>query len=817
MKKLFFGILTTFLFCSIQHLNAQKKEGVDKIKSNYDLQKLSDLRYKYKKSDEDEKQKAYDIADQKGWKKKVVFPDGSIAELQRVTNEGNPIYYTTLNVDASNSTRTNHLNSGGSLGLNLNGNDMTAHVWDAGIARTTHQEYDGPGGSNRYSVGDGSSSLNPHSGHVTGTIMASGVVANAKGMVPESNVIGYNWTSDKSEATSAASNGMLISNHSYGFAPRDPVSGNPLLPNYYFGGYITESRDWDELMFNAPYYLMVVAAGNSGNDDTVNGAPLNGLSGFDKLTGHSTSKNNLVVANAQDANVSSAGDLISAVINSGSSEGPTDDLRIKPDITGNGTSVYSTNVGSDTSYYPDTGTSMASPNIAGSLLLLQEHWYNLNTNYLRSATLKGLAIHTADDLGTAGPDAIYGWGLMNAKRAAEVISSKGSQSKVEELILNSGSSYTFTVDSDGINPLIASISWTDRPGTATTTLNSSNPVLVNDLDIRVSKAATTFYPFRLQSITSTGTGDNIVDPFERINVNDACGTYTITISHKGSLVGGSQNYSLIVTGISNLKITGPDLVCSGSKTYSFSSSNITWSISNSSLASIVPNGNTVDVTKIGNGTVILSATVPSSDCGPAATFSKTITLGKAVSINLLYFENQNRYDANVIIAGSNITATPTYSVLSSSGYSVLLMIPNPDGSYTLRGRGTTNSWVKTVNINVSTSCGTYTKNIVMTPPQTAGGGCDYTLQSTDTNTYALVQIPDCDLYLEANTTKEGSMNLNPVNTSLNTYSIRVYDMNGILVLQTEEQSISLESLKKGFYIIKAIWNGKEMTKKVAKK
>jgi len=46
MKKLFFGILTTFLFCSIQHLNAQKKEGVDKIKSNYDLQKLSDLRYK---------------------------------------------------------------------------------------------------------------------------------------------------------------------------------------------------------------------------------------------------------------------------------------------------------------------------------------------------------------------------------------------------------------------------------------------------------------------------------------------------------------------------------------------------------------------------------------------------------------------------------------------------------------------------------------------------------------------------------------------------------------------------------------------------
>jgi hypothetical protein len=264
------------------------------------------------------------------------------------------------------------------------------------------------------------------------------------------------------------------------------------------------------------------------------------------------------------------------------------------------------------------------------------------------------------------------------------------------------------------------------------------------------------------------------------------------------------------------EISGENYICSGSKTYSFSNSNVTWSISNSSLASIVSNGNTVTVTKVGNGTVTLSANIPRSDCGLAATFSKTISLGKAVSVNLLYFENQNRYEANVIIAGSNITATPTYSVLSSSGYSVLLMIPNSDGSFTLRGSGSTTSWVKTVKVNVPTSCGTYTKNIVMTPPSTAGGGCDYTLQSTDTNTYALVQIPDCDLYLESNNTTETSMNRNAATTSLNTYSIRVYDMNGILVLQTEEQSISLESLKKGFYIIKAIWNGKETTKKVAK-
>ncbi|MDP3359963.1 MAG: S8 family serine peptidase [Lutibacter sp.] len=584
MKRIIFGLFIIALFFNVQQINAQKKEDIDKIKSTYDLEKLSNLEKESRKRNKDDKQKADSLANQKGWGKKIEFPDGSIAELQRVSNEGKPIYYTTFNVDASKSTRTNHLNSSGSLGLNLNGNNMTAHVWDNGIARITHQEYDGPGGNNRYSVGDGTTTLNFHAAHVTGTIMASGIVARAKGMAPESNVIGYDWILDEPEVISAASNGMLISNHSYGFRQRD-LYGNPLLPNYYFGGYITESRTWDEIMFNAPYYLMVVAAGNSGNDDTVNGSPLNGLSGFDKLTGHSTSKNNLVVANAQDANVTVEGYLVSAIINSTSSEGPTDDLRIKPDITGNGTDVYSTFEFSDNAYnefIEISGTSMATPNVAGSLLLLQEHWYNLNSSYLKSATLKGLVLHTADDLGSTGPDAIYGWGLLNSKKAAETITSEGNESKIDELTLNSGNSYTFTVDSDGVNPLIASISWTDRAGIATTQLNSTTPILVNDLDIKVFKSGITYYPYKLESVTTTGTGDNSVDPFELVNVNNASGTYTITISHKGTLIGGNQNYSLIVTGISNIELLGTSLICSSSsETFTLNNvgTNVSWQTS----------------------------------------------------------------------------------------------------------------------------------------------------------------------------------------------------------------------------------------------
>ncbi|MBT8265538.1 MAG: S8 family serine peptidase [Bacteroidia bacterium] len=524
---------------------AQTDSEKEQITSRYDQQKILQLQSNFSAKAVLEKQRAVEMASLNNWPL-IVEKDGAYMELMRVSIDGSPIYYTTFNVAAAKSTRADHLNNGGSLGLNLDGQNMTAHVWDGGLARSTHQEYDGPGGNNRFSIGDGTSTLNYHSAHVTGTIIASGVQANAKGMAPQAQAVGYDWNSDLAEASSAANSGMLVSNHSYGFR-------SDLVPDQYFGAYIADSRDWDDLLFNAPNYLMVVAAGNDGNSN-YNGQPLDGNSAYDKLTGHSTSKNNLVVANALDANIDANGNLISVSINSSSSEGPTDDYRIKPDITGNGTSVYSTYESSDTAYNSITGTSMASPNVAGSCILLQQHANNVNGSFMKAATLKGIVLHTADDGGASGPDAIFGWGLMNSKRAAEAISNNGNESKIEELTLTSGQTYQITVDSDGVNDLMASISWTDRAGTATSATNSNTPVLVNDLDLRVSQGASTYTPWKLTSITSNGQGDNNVDPYERVDVIGASGTYTVTITHKGSLVGGSQNYSLIITGLSSTPV-----------------------------------------------------------------------------------------------------------------------------------------------------------------------------------------------------------------------------------------------------------------------
>ncbi|MDC0007024.1 S8 family serine peptidase, partial [Winogradskyella sp.] len=549
MKKISFYFLCFFVSINLQAQN-KYTDILNSIKTSYDQNKLTSLSSEFSQRQARLKEAAVVYARLNNIPIRYEKEDGTLLELQYITEDGTPIYYTTFNVDAAISTRTNFLNTGGGLGLALNGDDLTAHVWDGGLARATHQEYDGAGGNNRFSVGDLSTTLNFHAAHVTGTIMASGVVADAKGMAWQADAVGYDWNNDESEAAAAAAAGMLLSNHSYGYGMRDQ-NGNPQLPALWLGGYITDSRNWDNIMYNAPYYLMVVAAGNDGYDDTANTEPLGGASAFDKLSGHATSKNNLVVANANDAIINVDGTLQSVSKNGSSSEGPTDDYRIKPDITGNGTGLYSTYESTDVSYNTITGTSMASPNVMGSLLLLQEHYFNLYGTFMRAATLKGLALHTADDAGVIGPDANFGWGLLNTKKAAEILTTAVAPSGsaiVKELTLNEGETYQITIQSNGVDPLLASISWTDIGGTVQTVVNDNTSRLVNDLDVRLTNG-TPYTPWKLTGVDSNGKGDNTVDPYERIDIDGASGVYTLTVSHKGSLNTGSQNFSLIVSGI----------------------------------------------------------------------------------------------------------------------------------------------------------------------------------------------------------------------------------------------------------------------------
>ena len=397
---------------------SQTKEDVEKITKDYDLEKLKELQVSYKSKEAIEKKAAYEAAERNGWPIIIKKEDGTLQELMKLTPDGFPLYYSTNNVAAARSTRTNFLNTGGGLGLSLDGQNMVARVWDGGTVRRSHSGF----GVRVITVDDAGSTFEAHATHVTGTVIAlpwGSTSANIKGMASQATARTFNWTDDETEALSEVSLGMLVSNHSYGV----PVTGsNGPLPAWYIGSYVEDSRAWDEIAYLAPFYLPVYSAGNDGlNND--NSQPI--IFGFDKLVGNKVAKNVLTVANAQDAMIAADGSLVSVSISASSSQGPSDDRRIKPDIAGNGSGVTSLNSTSNTSTISMSGTSMASPNVTGTLLLLQQHYKNLTNSFMFASTLKGLVCHTSDDAGNVGPDPVFGWGLLNAKKAAETISNNG--------------------------------------------------------------------------------------------------------------------------------------------------------------------------------------------------------------------------------------------------------------------------------------------------------------------------------------------------------------------------------------------------------
>jgi len=675
--------------------SAQTREQRAKIIKNYDQKKLSELKAAFEADYFSAKSEALAMAKIKGWPVTQRNADGSYAELQKISAEGEPLYYSTNNAGSAITSRTNKLHTGGSLGLNLNGQGMIAGVWDGGAVRGTHQDLTG-----RVIIKDGvpfsqtTAEASNHPTHVTGTIIGSGSGnAAAKGMAYQATAWTNDWNNDKAEATAEASQGLLISNHSYG------IHASNQLPLYYYGAYMQEAKDWDNIMFNAPYYLMVSAAGNDrgqGFNPTKNQ--------FDLLTGHAVSKNNIVVGAVNQVNNYTGAN--SVVISSFTSWGPADDGRIKPDLVTKGVGVLSTTSPANNSYGSMDGTSMASPGITGTLLLLQQHYNNLNNNFMKSATLKALAIHTADEAGlTDGPDYSFGWGLVNAERAAQVISNNGTTSIMAEHKLLNNQTFSTTVTSNGLEPLVATICWTDRGGFVNSgTVDLSTPALVNDLDIRVVQNGTVAMPWKLNPAapsTAATKGDNLVDPVERVNINNAAGSYTITVSHKGTLSGGSQDFSLIVTGIgSRFNISSQEpvkKVCSvptavytfnylggnadpTAITYSGLPANATLNLSQSTinatgtftatignLANVLPGQYAINI--IGtNGPESKSYTIELDVYQPTFTtpIVNTLPLDNAVNVDL-YSELQWQRDSNAESYFVQIASDPAFTNIVESG------------------------------------------------------------------------------------------------------------------------------------------------------
>jgi PKD repeat protein len=524
---------------------------------------------------------AEQIAAEKNIKLRRVTPNGQVIEFETFDANGNMLFRTTTNVGAGRTISTNRVWPGGTVGTALTGvvSGNRLGIWDGGATLVSHQEF-----GTRATQVDGATQLSDHATHVAGTMVGAGVSANARGMAYEANLRCYDWNNDESEMASAGSNGMLVSNHSYGtitgwyFDGADDIwYGDPgvsLTTDYKFGFYDSQAAQWDLIAFNNPFYLICKAAGNDRGEDRssstwfyADGTPGSGTppgqdggtNGYDCLPTYSTAKNVLTVGAVRKINNNNTNNgwtqISDVVMSTFSGWGPTDDGRIKPDVVGCGVNVFSAGSASTTNYTTKNGTSMASPNVSGSLLLVQQHFSNLKNRYLRASTLKGLTIHTADEAGNVGPDYVYGWGLVNIAKAVQLITDS-NQNSIQERTLTNGASFTQNIVANGNMPLRITICWTDRAGTPVApALNPTNRMLVNDLDIRLTRVSdnTVFSPYILNPATpniAATTGDNIRDNVEQIYLaTPAAGAYTLSVTHKGVLVGSTQTYSIIISGL----------------------------------------------------------------------------------------------------------------------------------------------------------------------------------------------------------------------------------------------------------------------------
>jgi len=610
-KTLRIGLIITLLICISFSTYAQiinKETNVAFLRQNA-LQLQQKL--------EENRQKAFALAISKGWETFRITRDGTVIALQGVDELGLPIYYRTdNNSTAAATTGTSKLYANGGLGLNLSGSTVGTDkvaIWDGGAILKTHTEFL----PSRIFAKDNASTLSVHATHVAGTIMAKGTYAPARGMafgLPQ--LLSFDYTADVSEMSANAAT-LLISNHSYGsiagWQYNSDVSparwefwGAPgANEDFKFGYYNQAASDWDKICYNAPYYLPVKSAGNSRNENgPAVGQPyyrfnasgtmasagnrpegINSNNGYDILSTYSTAKNILTVG-AINPLPFGPSSTASIQISPFSSWGPADDGRIKPDIVADGVNVTSTSSAGNNAYTSLSGTSMASPNVSGSLVLLQELYSQRNAGaYMRAATLKALVLGTATEAGTnPGPDYIYGWGLLNMEDAAKAILSRHVKSLISESILEQGSTQTINMVASGNGPLIATLCWTDpeaTPVASASALNNPALRLVNDLDIRIKDTQNaTYLPWVLNPASPAApatTGDNFRDNVEQIYIANATPgkSYTLTVSHKGTLSRGPQAFSLVVTGIggANYCASAP-LSNADSKIVNFKLSNI---------------------------------------------------------------------------------------------------------------------------------------------------------------------------------------------------------------------------------------------------
>ncbi len=421
-----------------------------------------------------------------------------------------------LNFETNGVQRNNVLHSGIPGARNLQGEGIVIGVGDGG---ELGEHLDFFGRSINYADGT-YQAFGAHGDHVAGIACGGGIVnPRHKGAAPKADVI-INKTSFIIQYIDDYYNNheLVLTNNSYGVSFNCASNGE----------YNYTSASMDIHMREYPKVLHCFAAGNSGKS-TCDPYP----KGYRTvLKFYQAAKNVLVIGNVGD----------DRVIADASSRGPVFDGRIKPELCGVGREVIST--GRNYDYFSNGGTSMATPSVMGTLALLNQRYRQLHNGEIPDgALMKAVACNTAEDLGNEHPDYIYGYGLLNARRAAELL--ENNWIIYDSLGQSDNNLHTIAVP-EGVSQLKVMLYWHDKEG-----VSGANKALVNDLDLSVENPeGNSFLPWILnpavEHVEDVATrGVDTLNNIEQVTINSpASGDYSVRVLGD-EVPFGPQKYYLV--------------------------------------------------------------------------------------------------------------------------------------------------------------------------------------------------------------------------------------------------------------------------------
>jgi len=407
-------------------------------------------------------------------------------------------------------------------GRGLTGKGEKIGLWDSNVG--DHVDY----GNRVHCVEfeDPVSASEAHGMHVAGTVIGAGLLdEQGRGIAPEAEL----WTNN----FDLQSNGLSVAQEMFNLWKQEKISltqnsyGAPLqwfcnqVNKFSYSFFHNQNSDIIALL--APTLTHVYALGNEQGKCA-------GMT-YGALT------NNM-------KNVISVGAVnVFGTTTSFTSYGPTDDGRILPTICARGASVFSTI--NDQRYVRYDGTSMACPTVTGHLALLTQRYRQLNggatpLNYF----LKALVANTARDAGHPGPDYEYGFGILDAVAALDVLENKWYTTDEFEA---GGAPKTLKINVPaGVKQLRVMLCWNDP--VSRKEYAHGEKALINDLDLSVVCGGATVLPWTLKKDAPAENAiraRNEVDNIEQVTIdNPAEGETTVSVA--GTLkMGDTQPYAVV--------------------------------------------------------------------------------------------------------------------------------------------------------------------------------------------------------------------------------------------------------------------------------